>query len=343
MQSAKARTVVITGASAGVGRATAIEFAHRGWNVALIARGVEGLEAAAQDVRAQGAEAVTLSVDVADADAVFAAAEQVRARWGRIDVWVNCAMATVYGTVRDMTPAEYARVTQVTYLGYVHGTLAALRDMRSRNTGTIVQVGSALAYRAIPLQSAYCAAKFAVRGFTDSLRSELISERSGIRLCMVQLPAVNTPQFDWALNHMERRARPVAPVFQPEAIASELYRAALHPSREVWIGRPTVQAILANAMAPGILDRVLARIAIRGQQSLAPLPAHRPDNLFSPVSGGHAVHGTFDDEARSAVSAVRSSTLRFFLAVLAGLALVALSSGGKRLRAPPRTKRERPE
>jgi short-subunit dehydrogenase len=343
MQSPSARIVVITGASAGVGRAIAIEFARHGWNVALLARGAEGLEAAAEDVRAQGADAMTLSVDVADADAVFAAAEQVKVRWGRIDVWVNCAMATVYGTVRDMTPVEYARVTQVTYLGYVHGTLAALRDMRSRNAGTIVQVGSALAYRAIPLQSAYCAAKFAVRGFTDSLRSELIAERSGIRLCMVQLPAVNTPQFGWARNHMERRARPVAPVFQPEAIASEIYRAALHPSREVWIGRPTVQAILANGIAPGILDRVLARVAIRGQQSLAPLPADRPDNLFSPVPGNHAIHGTFDDEARSAVSAVRPSTLRLLLATLAGVALVALSSGGRRLRSLPHTKRAPPE
>jgi short-subunit dehydrogenase len=329
------RTVVVTGASAGVGRATVLEFARHGCNVALLARGEAGLTSAAQEARAYGVEAITCRVDVADADAVLAAAEHVKHRYGRVDVWVNCAMATVYGHVWDLSAGEYARVTQVTYLGYVHGTLAALRDMRARNTGTIIQVGSALAYRSIPLQSAYCAAKFAVRGFTDSLRSELIAERSRIRLCMVQLPAVNTPQFDWARNHLSRHPRPVAPVFEPEAIARAIYRASAHAPRELWVGRPTVQAILANGIAPGVVDRVLAHIAIPGQQMSVPASSGTPDNLFSPVNEDRGARGRFGAEALGEVTSVRPATLRLVLAALGALAIVAIRSGGRRRQGLP--------
>ena len=224
-----ASTVVITGASAGVGRAVAIEFARQGCNVALIARGQERLASAARAAREFGVEVLAIAVDVADAAELDHAAERVERELGPIDVWVNDAMATIFAPVHEIKPEEFRRVTEVTYLGQVHGTLAALKRMRRRDRGTIVQVGSALSYRAIPLQSAYCAAKFAVRGFTDSLRSELAHEGSGIRLTMVQLPAVNTPQFDWARSRMPKKAQPVPPIFQPEAIAREIVRAARKP------------------------------------------------------------------------------------------------------------------
>jgi short-subunit dehydrogenase len=337
VQNDATRTVMITGASAGVGRAAAREFAAQGWNVGLLARGETALDAAAREVEARGTRAMTLPVDVADADAVFAAAERMRSEWGRIDVWVNCAMVTVFGRARDVTPAEYARVTQVTYLGYVHGTLAALRVMRECNGGTIVQVGSALAYRAIPLQSAYCAAKFAVRGFTDSLRSELIDEGSRVRLTMVQLPAVNTPQFDWARSHLRRRPRPVAPVFQPETIAHAIYEAALAAPREVWLGRSTVKAIVADIAAPGLLDRVLARLAIAGQEDTEPARPERPDNLFAAVATDAGAHGRFDAEARTNLQAFLPSLLRLAIASCAVLALAAITARGRRPRLSPRT------
>jgi NAD(P)-dependent dehydrogenase (short-subunit alcohol dehydrogenase family) len=234
-----APVAVITGASAGIGRATAMAFGRRGWKVALIARGVDRLQSARAQVEAAGGEAVALKADVSDADAVFAAADEVSRRWGKIDVWINNAMATIFARVDDIAPAEFRRVTEVTYLGQVHGTLAALRHMRAQHHGTIVQVGSALSYRSIPLQSAYCASKFAVRGFTDSLRSELEHEGSRIRLTMVQLPAVNTPQFDWARSRLPRRLQPVPPIYQPEAIAERIYEAAQTAPRELWIGLPT--------------------------------------------------------------------------------------------------------
>ena len=247
-------TVVVTGASAGVGRAVAIAFAQKGWNVALIARGKEGLEGARRDVEAAGGHALVLPLDVAEADAVFAAADQVMAEWGHIDVWINDAMVTIFAPVKDIKPDEFRRVTEVTYLGQVYGTMAALKHMRPRNRGTIVQVGSALSYRAIPLQSAYCGAKFAIRGFTDALRSELDHERSRIRLTMVQLPAVNTPQFDWARSRMPRKLQPVPPIYQPEAIAKEIVRAALEAPRELWIG---------TIGAKGDLRRNVAAVARR--------------------------------------------------------------------------------
>ena len=245
------KVVVVTGASAGVGRAAAVAFARNGFNVALIARGEDGLQGAQRDVRAAGGQALVLPLDVADADALSRAAERVIAEWGQIDVWVNCAMATIFSPVREIKPEEFRRVTEVTYLGQVYGTMAALRHMLPRDRGTIIQVGSALAYRAIPLQSAYCGAKFAIRGFTDALRSELEHDGSRVRLSMVQLPAVNTPQFDWARNRMGKRMQPVPPIYQPEAIAREIIRAAREAPRELWIGRSALKAIIGTML----LDR----------------------------------------------------------------------------------------
>ena len=262
-----APAVVITGASAGIGRATALAFAQRGWSVGLIARGRERLESAAQAVERAGGRAVVLQADVADAEAVEEAAAHASASFGGIDVWVNNAMATIYSPIAGLSPAEVKRVTEVTYLGQVHGTLAALRHMRPRERGTIVQVGSALAYRSIPLQSAYCAAKAAVRGFTDSLRSELLHEGSAIRLTMVQLPAVDTPQFDWARSRLPRRLQPVPPIHAPEPVAEAIVRAALEAPRELWVGGPTVQAILGTMAAPGLLDGMMARRAWDGQMT----------------------------------------------------------------------------
>ncbi|MDO9708762.1 SDR family oxidoreductase [Paracraurococcus lichenis] len=298
------KAVVVTGASAGVGRATARAFARRGARIALIARGTEGLDAARREAEAAGAaQAIALPADTADAAAIFAAADRAVAELGGIDIWVNCAMATVFSPVTEISPEEYRRVTEVTYLGYVHGTLAALRHMRPRGAGTIVQVGSALAYRAIPLQSAYCAAKFAIRGFTDSLRCELKHEGSRIRLTMVQLPAVNTPQFGWARSHMDRRAQPVPPIHQPEPVAERILQAALQAPRELWVGGPSVQAILGTMVAPGLLDRLLARKGYTGQLTREAEPPGRPDNLMTPVPGDHGTHGRFDARARDQVEA----------------------------------------
>jgi NAD(P)-dependent dehydrogenase (short-subunit alcohol dehydrogenase family) len=262
-----------------------------------------------------------LPADVADAAAVFAAADRAAAEFGGIGLWVNNAMATVFAPVTEVSPEEFRRVTEVTYLGYVHGTMAALRHMRPQDRGTIVQVGSALAYRAIPLQSAYCGAKFAIRGFTDSLRSELLHEGSRIRLTMVQLPAVNTPQFDWGRNRMGRRAQPVPPVHQPEAVAEAICRAAKTAPRELWVGWPSVRAILADMVAPGLLDRVLANQGYDGQLAPKSLPPDQPDNLFSPVAGRHAGHGRFDGIARAEVGAVDPALLRG--AIAAALAIPA--------------------
>lgn len=293
------KVVVITGASAGIGRATAQAFAQAGAAVALLARGREGLEAAKREMEAHGARVLVLPTDVADAAQVEAAAEQIEQTLGAIDVWINNAMATVFSRIADITPDEFKRATEVTYLGTVHGTLAALKRMRPRDRGTIVQIGSALAYRAIPLQAPYCAAKFAVRGFTDSLRCELLHERSRIRLTMVQLCAFNTPQFDWARTHMRMRPQPVPPIYQPEVAARAILRAARNPRREVWVGFPTVQAIVAQKLAPALLDRVLARVGYDGQITNEPETPHRPDNLYAPVPGDAGMHGRFDPRART--------------------------------------------
>jgi NAD(P)-dependent dehydrogenase (short-subunit alcohol dehydrogenase family) len=289
---------VVTGASAGVGRATALEFAHQGVDVALLARNQARLETAAEEVRGQGVDALPIVVDVADVEAVEAAATRIEAELGPIDVWVNNAMATIFAPIDRITAEEFRRATEVTYLGQVYGTMTALSRMRKRDHGTIVNVGSALAYRAIPLQSVYCGAKYAVRGFTDSIRSELIHDGSAIRLVMVHLPAVNTPQFDWALNKLGRRPQPVPPIFQPEVPARAIVDAALNPDRrEIWVGLPTVIAILTNKLAPGLLDRYLARTGYSGQLTDEPLPPDAPANLFKTADGDYGAHGRFDSRA----------------------------------------------
>ncbi|MCC8402676.1 SDR family oxidoreductase [Paraburkholderia sp. MMS20-SJTN17] len=293
------QVVVVTGASAGVGRACAEEFARHGYRVALLSREPARLQRAADEIHgAHGVDTLAVPTDVADASQVLAAAAQVESSLGPIDVWVNVAMATVFAPVSMLTPEEIERGTRVTYLGQVHGMVAALSRMRPRNRGTIVNVGSALGYRSVPLQSVYCGAKAAIRGFTDSLRSELIHDGLQVRLTMVDLPAINTPQFDWALNKMGRRARPVAPVFQPEVAARAIFFAATHRRREVWVGFSTVKAILANRIAPALLDRYLARSGYSGQLTDQPLADGTAGNLFAPVPGNFGAHGRFDDEAR---------------------------------------------
>ncbi len=296
---ARNRVVVVTGGSAGVGRATVEAFARAGWDVGIIARHPGRLERAADAVRAAGRKAGTVSADVADAAAVEDAAARIEQALGPIDVWVNNAMATAFAPVSALTPEEMLRATQVTYLGQVHGTMAALRRMRDRNRGTIVNVGSALAYRAIPLQSAYCAAKFAVRGFTDALRSELLHDGLRVHVTMVQLPALNTPQFDWALNKMKRRPQPVPPTFEPEVAARAILFAATHHRREVWVKLPTFKAILANAVAPWALDRYLAHQGYDGQLTTEPTAPDAPNNLFQAPLGDWGAHGRFPARAPS--------------------------------------------
>jgi NAD(P)-dependent dehydrogenase (short-subunit alcohol dehydrogenase family) len=294
------RIVMITGASAGVGRATALAFAREGAVVGLLARGRAGLAAARRDVEALGGRAEVFEGDVADPAQVDAAADALGAAYGRIDVWVNNAMASVFSPVAQMTPGEYRRVMEVTYLGVVHGTLAALRHMRQRDAGAIVQVGSALAYRGIPLQSAYCAAKHAVQGFCDSLRAELLHDGSHVRLTMVQLPAVNTPQFDWVLNRLPHRAQPVPPIFQPAVIADAIVWASRHDRREVYVGAPTVVAIVGNKILPGLGDWYLARTGFESQQTDEPRDPRSADNLWRPVDDERdfGAHGRFDAQAR---------------------------------------------
>jgi short-subunit dehydrogenase len=317
-----ATTVVITGASAGIGRAVALEFARAGCNVALMARGVERLESAARQARQFGVKALAVPVDVADADALDAAAGRVETVLGPIDVWVNNAMATIFAAAHATRSDEFRRVTEVSYLGQVHGTLAALRRMRRRNRGTIVQIGSALSYRAMPLQSAHCAAKFAVRGFTDALRLELARERSRIRLTMVQLPAVNTPQFDWARSRMAEKARPIPPVFQPEAIAPEVVRAAREAPREVWIGHSTAKAILGATLIPEMGERFLPRQGNDAQFTEAHTATHA-DNLFSPPPGDPGARGRFDNQACAKAAAFEPASLRS-----GGLLLILVSIAG---------------
>ena len=293
------KIVVVTGAGAGVGRATVQAFAAAGYDVALLSRDPDRLNRAAEDLSRYGGRALAIPTDVADADAVEAAAERIERELGPIDVWVNVAMATVFAPVHKLTAEEFERGTKVTYLGQVHGTMAALKRMRPRNRGTIINVGSALGYRSVPLQSIYCGAKFAVRGFTDSLRSEIIHDKLDIHITMVDLPAVNTPQFDWAMNKMGRKAMPVPPIYQPEVPARAILFAATHHRREVWVGFPTVAAILANRIAPGLIDRYLAKAGYKGQLTDTPLPSDAPANLYEAVPGGYGAHGRFDAKARS--------------------------------------------
>jgi NAD(P)-dependent dehydrogenase (short-subunit alcohol dehydrogenase family) len=315
--------VVITGASAGVGRATVRAFAQRKASIALLARDVQGLQAAAGEVEAAGGRALPLPTDVADPVAVESAAERVESQLGPIDIWINVAMATIYAALHRITPEEYRRATEVTYLGNVYCTMAALKRMRARNRGTIVQVGSALAYRAIPLQAPYCGAKFAIRGFTDSLRSELLHDRINIHLTMVQMPALNTPQFDWGRNKLPKRPQPVPPIFQPEVAAEAIVFAAYARRREVWVGGPTIKAILANKIAPGLLDRYLARDGYSGQLSAEPADPAAPDNLFDPVPGDHGARGRFDRQATPWSAALWASMHKRSL-IAAGGAVVGI-------------------
>jgi|SRR5579862_2999272 len=317
-------TVVITGASAGVGRAVARRFARTGAKLALIARDPQALNQVKQEVERLGGSAITFPVDVADAKALIEAAEVIAKEIGSIDVWINDAMVTVFSPVWAITPEEFRRVTEVTYLGFVHGTMAALRHMRPRNRGTIVQVGSALAYRGIPLQAAYCGAKFAIRGFTDSLRTELIHAKSNIALTMVELPAVNTPQFDWARTHMQRQPRPVPPVIQPETVAEIIFQAALKPQREYWIGLSTIKAILGNMAVPAFLDRYLARHVYDAQETGVPVSATREDNLMAPVAALHRTRGSFGGEASNVAFAVPGPAARQLALTTGALACLAI-------------------
>lgn len=299
MKKIPAHVVVVSGASAGVGRAAALAFAKEGAAVALLARSAKRLQAAAEEIIALGGKALVIPVDVADAEQVNRAAARVEEELGPIDVWVNNAMVTVLSRALEMTAEEYRRVTEVSYLGTVHGTLAALKYMRMRNRGTIVQVGSALAYRGIPLQSAYCAAKFAVRGFTDSVRVELIYERCPVHLTMVQLAAFNTPQFQWARHRMSAQPQPLPPIFQPELAAKAIVWASKHRRRELYVGFPALKTIVGNKLFPGLADRMAARQGFTGQMDLSvpPPAAQRDDNLFTAVPGDFGSHGRFDDRA----------------------------------------------
>ena len=320
--------VVITGAGAGVGRATARQLAAPGTRIGLLGRGQDGLDAARKDVEALGADALTISVDVASADDVDAAAERVERELGPIDIWINNAMTSVFAPFSDVTAEEFRRVTEVTYLGCVNGTRAALRWMQPRDHGTIVQVGSALAYRGIPLQSAYCGSKHAIRGFTDALRTELLHDGSRIRVAAVHLPALNTPQFGWVLARMPRSPQPVPPIYQPEVAARAIARAAHHPRRERWVGAPTIATILAQRVAPGLLDRYLANTGYDSQQTDEPLARDRPTNLWVPVPGDHRAHGRFDRRAhRQTVTEWVHELGRRGRVALPGLAAAVLTAG----------------
>ena len=327
---ANGRTVVVTGASAGVGRAVARAFGRRGDRVALLARGVDGLEAAAEEIRESGGTALVIPADIADAGQVEAAAEETERCLGPIDVWVNNAMVTVLAPVADMTPEEYERVTAVTYLGAVYGTMAALRRMRPRDTGSIVQVGSVLAYRGIPLQSAYCGAKHALQGFCDSLWSELRHDGSSIRMSMVHLPGLNTPQFQWARSKLPNEPQPVPPIYQPEVAADAIVWASEHGRREITVGARATAILWGNKLLPRLGDWYLGRTGVAGQQTDRPTDEDRPDNLFEPAAGDWGAHGPFDARAHgSSLQLQLNKHLPAVVGVLAGLVGGALIVRGR--------------
>jgi short-subunit dehydrogenase len=323
--------VVITGGSAGAGRAAARAFAHKGAHVALLARGRERLEMAQREVEGAGVRCLAIPTDVADAGAVEDAASRIEETLGPIDVWVNSAMTSVFSPVSELDAEEVRRVAEVTYLGSVNGILAALRRMQRRDRGTIVQVGSALAYRAIPLQASYCASKFAIRGFVDSLRCELIHDRSGVRITTVHMPALNTPQFGWVRNRLPYHPQPVPPIYQPEVAARAIVWASDHPRREYWVGYPTVGAIMANAVIPGLLDRYLARTNFQAQQTDMPVEPDHPDNLDEPVPGSQAAHGIFDDRSKErSIQSRLSMHRRLAAGTASGAALLAVAARRRR-------------
>jgi NAD(P)-dependent dehydrogenase (short-subunit alcohol dehydrogenase family) len=325
---ARPEVVVVTGASAGLGRAIVRAFAREGAHIGLLARGREGLEGARREVETSGGKALVIPVDVSDAEGIEQAVEAVEQEFGPIDIWINNAMVSVFSPVKKMTPEEYKRVTEVTYLGVVYGTLAALKRMLPRDRGVIVQVGSALAYRGIPLQSAYCAAKHAIQGFCDSLRSELIHDHSNVRVTMVQLPAMNTPQFSWVKSRLPRKPQPVPPIYQPEIGAEAVLFAAHNDRREMYVGYPTVEAIVADKIAPSFADWYLAKNGYDAQQTNESVEPDRHDNLWEPVPGDHGAHGRFGDRAITSSPQLWLSKNRNWLALagggLAGLIIGAL-------------------
>lgn len=322
----KKRVVVVTGASAGLGRAIVREFANKGADVALIARGIEGLEGAKREVEAAGGRALIFPVDVSDAAAVENAAEETERQLGPIDVWVNNAMNSVFSPVKKMTPDDYKRVTEVTYLGQVYGALSALKRMMPRDRGTIIFVGSALAYRGIPLQSAYCASKHAIEGFFDSLRTELLHDNSNVNISMVQLPAMNTTQFEFVKSRLPNKPRPMGTIYQPEIAAGVIEHASRHHRREYYVGWPTVKAIIGNKIAPWYADWVLSRNGIDGQMTSEPEDPQRKDNLYAPLPGDHGAHGNFDDMSKdfslTTWASLHKGLVAASLLVFAGVAFI---------------------
>jgi NAD(P)-dependent dehydrogenase (short-subunit alcohol dehydrogenase family) len=328
LTASRPEVVVVTGASAGVGRATVRAFARRGAHIGLLARGEDGLEGARRDVESLGGKALVLPTDVADHQQVETAAQRVEDEFGPIDIWINNAMASVFSPIKEMTPEEVQRVTGVTYLGAVNGTMAALKRMLPRDRGVILQVGSALSYRAIPLQAAYCGAKHALQGFTESLRCELLHDKSRVRVTMVHPPALNTPHFNWVKSHLPRKPQPVPPIYQPEVAAEAIVFAARHNRREMEVGYPTVIVVEGNKLFSGLMDRYLARTGYDSQQRNEPIEQNRRDNLWEPVPGDHGAHGDFDDRAKDFSPQLWANTHRGWLALagasLAGVALAAL-------------------
>lgn len=296
----KPDVVVVTGATAGVGRATVRAFAEQGCDIGLIARDTERLDDTKREVETLGGRAIAVSADVANSDELFTALKTIEEEFGPVDIWINNAMTSVFAPVKDTTPEEFKRVTEVTYLGYVHGTMAALSSMLARDKGVIIQVGSALSYRGIPLQAAYCGAKHAIKGFTESLLSELIHDQSNVQIRMVHLPAINTPQFDWVRSKMPRNTQPLPPIFQPEVAAEAIYYTAYNDKREFLVAGPTLETVLGNKVAPSFLDTILAKIGYKNQMTHEPMEgSYREGNLWEPVKGVFAAHGRFDEEAKS--------------------------------------------
>lgn len=312
------RVVVITGASAGLGRAIVQEFAKEQASIGLIARNPQALAAAKAEVEQMGGRGFVLPLDVADHNAVERAASAVEKEFGPIDVWVNNAMVSVFSSAKDMQPEEYKRVTEVTYLGYVYGTLSALRRMMARDSGNIIQVGSALAYRSIPLQSAYCAAKHAIKGFTESLLCELIHDESNVKLSMVHMPALNTTQFDWVKSRLPRHPQPVPPIYQPEVGARAVHWASIHAPRELLVAYPTVEAVVGEKAIPAYLDKYLAQTCYDGQQTDQPVSSDRPENLWYYVPGDHGAHGIFDSQSKTTSPELWARTHMGTMAAIAG-------------------------